>query len=116
MKIMLQKMNRAERLRLIRFVASFAWADGVVKDQEREFLRGLMKRLPLEPDEIALAEGWLDRPPHAAEVDPAQIPHKHRHLFLTMAKGVISADGEIDPEEAERLELLKELLLGHKGH
>ncbi len=110
--LMLDQMNRTERLRLLRFVASFAWADGVVKEQERAFLHGLIERLELGEDEVELAEGWLDAPPHHAEVDPSKIPPKHRQLFLSVARGVFGADGEIDDEERERLELLEHMLLG----
>ncbi len=108
---MLDQMDRSERLRLLRFVTSFAWADGVVQPEEREFLKGLIGRMPLGKDEIELAEGWLEKPPHPAEVDPSRIPPKHRELFLTVARGMINADGNVDDEEKERLELLEELLL-----
>ena len=94
----------------MRFVTSFAWADGVVQGEEREFLRGLLKRLPVAADEVALAEGWLETPPHPAEVDPQKIPPKHRNLFLTVVRGMIGADGVVDDEERERLELLEEML------
>ncbi len=107
---MLNELDRTDRLRLLRFVTSFAWADGVVKEEEREFLLGLMKRLDLADDEVALAEGWLETPPHPAEVDPTKIPPKHRDMFLTLARGMINADGEVDDDERERLEVLEELL------
>ena len=63
-------------------------------------------------DEIALAEGWLETQPHPAEVDPQKIPAKHRQLFLTVLKGMVSADGVVDDEERERMELLEQMLLG----
>jgi uncharacterized membrane protein YebE (DUF533 family) len=109
---MLDQMDRSDRLRLLRFVTSFAWADGVVQNEEREFLRGLMQRLPLGKDEVALAESWLDTPPHPAEVDPQKIPPQHRNLFLSVVRGMVNADGHVDEEERERLELLEQMLLG----
>lgn len=107
---MLNELDRTDRLRLLRFVTSFAWADGVVKPEEQEFLRGLMQRLSLAEDEVKLAEEWLVKPPHPAEIDPAKIPQEHRGMFLTLARGMINADGDVSDDERERLELLEELL------
>jgi tellurite resistance protein len=107
---MLTKLDSADRLRLMRFVCSFAWADLEVRAKERAFVRKMMSALQLDADEIAQVKGWLEVPPRAEEVDPATIPREHRQLFLDAARAMIVSDGEIDPHEHESLKLLEELL------
>jgi uncharacterized tellurite resistance protein B-like protein len=107
---MLKNLSRDDRLQVMRFVCSFAWADLEVKSKERTLVRKMIKELHLEPDEVKLVEEWLEVPPRAEEVDPASIPKAHRHLVLDAARRMIKADGTIDPEEAESFELLEQLL------
>jgi uncharacterized tellurite resistance protein B-like protein len=107
---MLTELSGTDRLRLMRFVCSFAWADLEVRARERAFILRLSKRLALSPDELSAVEGWLMKPPSADELDPAQVPPAHRKMLLAAVRGLIQADGHIDPEEAESLDLLEELL------
>ncbi len=107
---MLNEISGPDRLRLMRFVCSFAWADLEIRERERAFIMRLSKRLRLDANEVSAVEGWLLKPPTADELDPAQVPVAHRKLLLAAVRGVVGADGEIDPEEAESLELLEELL------
>ena len=107
---MLKNLSREDRLRVMRFVCSFAWADLEIKSKERTLVRKMVKELHLEPDEAKLVEEWLEIPPRAEEVDPASIPKAHRQLVLDAARRMIKADGNIDPEEAENFALLEALL------
>jgi uncharacterized tellurite resistance protein B-like protein len=107
---MLDKLNREERLQLMRFVCSFAWADLEVHPREREFVLRLVQRLELAPEEAKQVQEWLVLPPPLETVDPMQIPAAHRKLFLAAIDGVIAADGAIAPEERESLRLLEQLL------
>lgn len=43
-------------------------------------------------------------------MDPNRIPREHRKLFLDAAREMIAADGEIDENERENLELFEMLL------
>jgi uncharacterized tellurite resistance protein B-like protein len=104
------RLDRTERLRLMKFLCSFAWADLEVHDRERTFIRKMVKKLGLDADEAKEVEKWLKLPPRAEEVDPAEIPAEHRQLFLDSARAVVLADGELDPEERINLELLEEFL------
>ncbi len=104
------KLKKEDRLRLMRFVCSFAWADLEVKESEKKFVRKLVKSLKLSKDEAKLVEKWLKLPPKAEEVDPAEIPRAHRQLFLDATKAMIAADGEIAEEEAESFRLLQMLM------
>jgi uncharacterized tellurite resistance protein B-like protein len=106
---MLDTLSRDERLQLMRFVCSFAWADLEVKPKERDFVRKLVDLLGMDPDEKQLVQGWLDLPPEVDTIDPMQIPRAHRRLFIDVARQMIAADGEIDPEEEETLQLLEQL-------
>ena len=106
----LQKLDKAERLTLMKFVCSFAWADLEIADQERRFVHKLVKKLGLDADEARQVDKWLELPPRIEEVDPALVPHAHRTLFLTAAREVIAADGTISEEERENFSLLEQLL------
>jgi uncharacterized tellurite resistance protein B-like protein len=106
----LQKLDREDRQRLMRFVCSFAWADLEVKKTERALVQKMAKKLALDDDELAMVKEWLQVPPRAEEVDPQSIPHAQRKLFLEAAREMISADGEIDPEERESFALFEQLL------
>ncbi len=107
---MLSGLSREERLLLLRFVCAFAWADLEVRDQEREFVVRLVDRLGLAEEERALVEEWLEAGVPAEEVDPNRVPRRHRELFLSCARAIVSADGVIDPHEADDLALLEQLL------
>ena len=107
---MIRDLNHEDRLRLIKFVCSLAWADLEVRPKERAFIHRLVKRLHLDDKEAKMVEEWLKVPPRAEEVDPARVPHQHRKLFLDTVKAVAAADGEIDEEERESLSLLEQLL------
>jgi uncharacterized tellurite resistance protein B-like protein len=106
----MKSLSKEDRLSLMRFVCSFAWADFEVQDQERTFIGKLMRCLELEPDEREQVEQWVKVPPAPEEVDPTRIPAQHRKLFLDTVEAVVMADGVLDPEEAENLALFKELL------
>ncbi len=107
---MFNDLDHAARLRLLRFVCAFAWADLEVHPQERSFVMRLVRRLGLSEAEERRVENWLEVPPDPEAVDPTDIPATHRRVFLAAIDGVIAADGEIAPEERESLQLLHQLL------
>lgn len=102
-------LSRRERLQLLRFVTSFAWADLSVSDAERDFIHGLVSRLHLDAEEAQQVEGWIKLPPPAEDVDPTQVPHEHRQIFLGTVREMVAADGNVSEEERENLELLEQL-------
>jgi len=107
---MLDTLSREERLQLMRFVCSFAWADLEITSQEREFIVNLVERLELDEEERGAVARWLEVPPMADELDPSDIPREHRKLFLDAARAIILSDGEVDDVEAENLVILDQLL------
>ena len=107
---MLSRLDRKDRLRLMKFVCSFAWADLEIRPEEREFVKRLLERLELEPADRKRVRQWLRVPPEPDEVDPTSIPLEHRKLFLRTVEEAVAADGQLAPEERENLQLFKALL------
>jgi uncharacterized membrane protein YebE (DUF533 family) len=107
---MLEKLSGAERLRLMRFICSFAWVDLDVHAKERAFVSRMMSRLALDEEEARQVKGWLEVPPRSEEVDPQEVPARHRRIFLDAIRATIEADGVIVPEEQEAYSILEELL------
>lgn len=107
---MLSNLDREDRMRLMKFVCSFAWADLRIEARERTFVHKMMRSLKLDVDDTKQVERWLELPPRADEIDPNEIPREHRAIFLEAAKGMIGADGEVSEEERENLALLQQLL------
>lgn len=107
---MLDALNKEDRLHLMRFVCSFAWADLEITEREREFIVRMVVRLGLDDEEQSQVAGWLEVPPPADDLDPADIPREHRQLFLDAAKAMILSDGTVEDVEAENLVILDQLL------
>lgn len=106
----MHRLNKQDRMRLMRFVCSFAWADFEVQKEEKAFIAKLVRQLRLDDDEKQEVELMLQRPPRPEDVDPARVPLKHRELFLDVVRATIAADGMVAPEEAEHFALLQALL------
>ena len=47
---MLDDLNSEDRLRLMKFICSFAWADLHIQDSERHFVRSMVARLGLSEE------------------------------------------------------------------
>ena len=108
---MLEKLDRTTRLRLLRVVAAAAWVDGEVQDTERAFVQKLLAKLAVPADEHATVLGYLDSPPHPAEVDPTKIPHEHRELLVKLVWQLVGADAQVSEDELQAVRDLEELLL-----
>jgi hypothetical protein len=96
-----------EKLQLLRFAASFLWADLTVANSERAFMLDLANELEVDA-QAALA--LLARPPSADDVDPARVPTALANSVRTVALRAIAADGHVAPEEMTMFHLLDELL------
>jgi uncharacterized tellurite resistance protein B-like protein len=106
----MDQLDRDDRLRLVKFVCSFAWADLEIRPEERNFVDHIVRSLDLDDEDKSKVEGWMTTPPSPESVDPTRIPLAQRKLFLDSIEGVIASDGEVAPEERESLALLRELL------
>ncbi len=107
---MLAELDRDERMLLLKFVCAFAWTDLEIRDSERAFVKRLVDKLELDEADQAQVDEWLQIAPSPESVDPAQIPKQHRRTFVEAARAVIYSDGEVDDEEREQLDRLREAL------
>jgi hypothetical protein len=107
---MLSQLSSGDRLRLMKFVCSFAWADLEVSPEERAFIARLIRGLELDRDEEIRVHQWLDVPPDVEGIDPTTIPSEHRRFFLEAIEGVIASDGRVAAEERENLEIFRQLV------
>lgn len=103
-------LSRKERMLLMRFVCSFAWADLEIKGSERALIARMMQHLDLDDSEVRQVYAWLEVPPPAESVDPELIPHEHRMRFLRAVESMVTVDGEVSPEERESLLLFAHLI------
>lgn len=107
---MLSDLDTDERLLLLKFVCAFAWSDLAVHSRERKFVKKLVSKLELTPEDAKRVDGWLREPPAPEEVDPENVPPRHRRLFLDYSKQLVEADGSVDEHEAELYAALEEML------
>lgn len=106
----IQDLAPAERMQLMKFVCSFAWADLQIHPQEREFIARMARQLDLDLGERQQINRWLELPPHPHEVDPTLIPLEHRKTFVESIVGIIESDGVVSEEERDSLALFEHLL------
>lgn len=106
----LRDLDSEERLRLVCFVCSFAWADLEIREAERAFVHRLVRELDLSAEERRQVDRWLTDPPAPEEVDPLEIPLEHRRIFLKYARAMIRADDVVDELEVETFSLFEKLL------
>lgn len=106
----LTELTHEDRMHLLRFVCSFAWADLEVADSERSFVAELMQRLELGEEDRTQALEWLAVPPMPEDIDPTEVPREHRQLFLKVVLEMVQADGRIDADEIESYALFEQLL------
>ncbi|WP_146652202.1 hypothetical protein [Labilithrix luteola] len=96
-------------LHVLRFAASFLWADHRIESSERSFFLDLARELGLEVDAPAVT-GLLKRPPEPEDIDPNGVPSELAGLVRKVALRAIASDGEVAPAEMEMFFLLDELL------
>jgi hypothetical protein len=104
-----EELSPRERIQLLRFAASFVWADCEVADAERRFMVDLARALGLRRPEARTAR-LLARPPALEEVDPAAVRPGMADVVRTVALEAIAADGRVEPAEMAMFELLDDLL------
>lgn len=109
---MLEALSRDERLLLIKFVCAYAWTDLEIHAGERRFVERLVQRLELDEKDKKEVEHWLHVAPSPSEVDPTLVPAAHRRAFVEAVRAVMYADGNVEAEEREQLERLKNALEG----
>jgi len=96
-----------EKMKLLRFAATFVWADLELAPHEETFMLALAKELAV--DAVA-ARSVLSRPPRPDDVDPTRIHPALAARVRDVALRAIAADGRVDEQEMELWDLLDELL------
>ena len=103
-------LTTTERLHVLRFAASFLWADLHLDSTEREFFVTLARELGCEERDLPDASDLLRAPPPPEEVDPARVPLAVADTVREVALRAIAADGRVEPREMEMWDLLDALL------
>jgi uncharacterized tellurite resistance protein B-like protein len=107
---MISELQPEDRMNLMRFLCSFAWADLEIAPRERGMVTQMMEKLELTSEEREQVADWLVYPPAPEDVDPTTIPPQHRAIFLRAINDMVGADGIIDDAEKENLTLFCALL------
>jgi hypothetical protein len=102
-------LSPLDRKQVLRFAASFVWADFEVADAERRFLTDLARELDVEDDTI---DDVLDSPPAPEEIDPTSVSPALADVVRAAALRAIAADGKVAKNEMAMFELLDDLLPG----
>jgi hypothetical protein len=98
-----------DRCTVLRFAASFLWADLEVADAERRFLLELAHELDID-DAVGEVARLLARPPVPEDIDPAEVTPGLADLVRQAALRAIAADGRVHDYEMKLFELLDDLL------
>jgi hypothetical protein len=99
-----------DRLRILRFAASFLWADLNVDLEEEAFLLALAHELGVPPASLPAIVEMLASPPEPEQIDPTLVSPELAAAVRDVALRAIAADGRVMPREMELFDLLDELL------
>ena len=107
-----EELTEDERIDLMRFLCSFAWADGEVQAEERAVLERILAHSGLSRERRAAAMSWLIEPPDMEGFDFAAISPEKRSLFLDLAFEVASAHGGLAGDELRQLQMFMSVAEG----
>jgi hypothetical protein len=100
----------ADRLCILRFAASFLWADLTVDLAEHAFFVALARELGVSRAALPGVVEMLETPPHPEDVDPTRVAPGLAQTVRDVALRAIASDGRVLPREMELFDLLDELL------
>lgn len=100
----------ADRLCLLRFAASFLWADLEVDLAEHAFFLTLAEELGVPRASLPLVIEMLASPPEPEQIDPTRVSPLLARTVRDVALRAIASDGRVVPREMELFDLLDELL------
>ena len=100
----------ADRLCLLRFAASFLWADLTVDLAEHAFFADLAQELGVPHADLPEVVQMLATPPDPEHVDPTRVSPALARTVREVALRAIASDGRVVPREMELFDLLDELL------
>ncbi len=94
---------------VLRFAASFLWADFEIVDAERRFLLDLAYDLDVRDPHTTVTR-LLKSPPLPEDVDPSTVSVATADAIRRAALDAIACDGRVDAFEMSMFELLDDLL------
>jgi hypothetical protein len=100
----------ADRLCILRFAASFLWADLYVDLAEHAFFVDLARELGVPAASLPSIIDMLSSPPEPEEIDPTRVSPALAATVRDVALRAIASDGRVLPREMELFDLLDELL------
>lgn len=104
------RLPASDRLEVLRFAATFLWADLDVAPQEHTFFWDLARELEIPKAQLPAVLDLLDAPPDPASVDPTRVRPEIAEYVRNAALRAIASDGRVEPGEMELFDLLDELL------
>ena len=105
-----QLLPSTDRLCLLRFAATFLWADLDVDLAEQAFFLDLARELGIPPRSLPGVIDMLASPPEAEDIDPTRVSPALAETVRNVALRAIASDGRVLPREMELFDLLDELL------
>lgn len=93
---------------LLKALIAMIQADGIIAPEETGLLAQVLRRLDMEPDDIALAGSWLTKP---QELDPQELREafqdpQEREFVTGLLLELAQADSNIDHQEITLLNQL----------
>ena len=99
-----------DRLCVLRFAASFLWADLELDFAEHAFFLELATELGVPDASLPSVVELLSSPPAPEDVDPTRVSPALAATVRNVALRAIASDGRVLPREMELFDLLDELL------
>jgi hypothetical protein len=99
-----------DRLCVLRFAASFLWADLELDLAEHAFFLDLASELGVPDGALPSVIDLLSSPPEPEDVDPTRVSPALAATVRNVALRAIASDGRVVPREMELFDLLDELL------
>ncbi|MEA2752543.1 MAG: hypothetical protein QOI41_6686 [Myxococcales bacterium] len=106
----LSPMPTTDRLCLLRFAATFLWADLEVDLTEHAFFLDLARELGVSRRSLPRVIDMLASPPAPEDIDPTRVSPALAATVRDVALRAIASDGRVLPREMELFDLLDELL------
>jgi hypothetical protein len=103
-------MPTTDRLCLLRFAATFLWADLDVDLAEHAFFLDLARELGVTRRALPGVIDMLSSPPAPEHIDPTRVSPALARAVRDVALRAIASDGRVLPREMELFDLLDELL------
>lgn len=99
-----------DRLCILRFAATFLWADLELDLSEHVFFLDLASELGVPEASLPSMVDLLSSPPEPEDIDPTRVSPALAATVRNVALRAIASDGRVLPREMELFDLLDELL------